>query len=125
VNCSGNHTAWTRSCSDWMKQRKRADEAYIYRPRQFETAGNYSFQRAISAISPTQNDTNMTQNADNDGFIPAKNRKRKAAESLIQPRPRGRPAKETSRTEEPPRRGPIEAWTNVPGVIIHAYKQLG
>jgi hypothetical protein len=65
-----------------MKQRKRAEEVYIYKPRQFEITGNYSFQRAISTISPTQNDTNITQNIDNDGFILAQNRKRKAAESL-------------------------------------------
>jgi len=119
VNCGGNHTAWTRSCPDWSKQRKRADEAYIHRPRQFETAGNYSsqrarnysFQGAVSAASPTQqNNTNMTQNVDNDGFTLSQNRKRKAAETSTQPRSRGRPTKEAARTEEPLRRGPIEAW---------------
>jgi hypothetical protein len=119
VNCGGNHTAWTRSCPDWSKQRKRADEAYIYRPRQFEIAGNRSSSQATFVPPATRND-----NVDNEGFTLIQNRKRKAAGTPTQPRPRGRPTKEAPRTEEPPRRGPIEAWaiesqaTNVPATQI-------
>ena len=92
-----------------MKQRKRVDKAYVYRSRQFETAENYSFQRAISTTLPTQNDANTMQNADNDGFILVQNRKRKAAESLTQPQSRGRSVKKTFKTEKPPRRSSIKA----------------
>jgi hypothetical protein len=123
VNCSGNHTAWMRSCPDWIKQRKRADEAYVHRPRQFEIAGTRSpLQTVVATPPPQRNDANTEPNVDHDGFTLSQNRKRKAAETLTQPRPRGRPSKEAPRIEEAPRRGPIEAWANVPGVIIHAQK---
>lgn len=104
INCSGNHTAWTRSCPDWTKQRKRADEAYAHRPRQFEIAGNRSSPQTIAATSTT------SQNMDSDGFTLTQNRKRRTTASQNQPRPRGRPTKEAPETEEPPKRGPIAVW---------------
>jgi hypothetical protein len=112
VNCSGSHTAWTRSCPDWIKQRKRAEEAYTHRPRQFEIAGNRSYPQTdpVTSSSTQGNGVNTAQSADSDGFTPAQSRKRRATASPAQPRPRGRPAKEAPRAEEPPRRGPIEAW---------------
>ena len=67
-------------------------------------------QTVVATPSSQRNDANTEQNADNDGFILSQNRKRKAAEVVTQPRPRGRPAKGIPRTEELPRRGPIEAW---------------
>ncbi len=112
VNCSGSHTAWTRSCPDWVKQRKRAEEAYAHRPRQFEIAGNRSStQTDFVASSLTQeNGVNTAQSVDTDGFTLTQSRKRRATASPAQPRPRGRPTKEAPRAEVPSRRGPIAAW---------------
>lgn len=111
VNCGGNHTAWTRSCPDWVKQRKRADEAYSHRPRQFETAGTFSPSHA--AVAGRQADCSLPtclSHTDNDGFTLTQSRKRRAVGTPTQPRPKGRPTREAPGTEEPPRRGPIEAW---------------
>ena len=122
VNCGGSHTAWTRSCPDWIKQRKSADEAYAHRPRQFEVAGNCSFQPQTAVATQLSRKSDII---DDDGFTLTQNRKRRATGALTQPRSRGRPAKETPRTEEPPRRGPIEAWaaesqtTHIPATQIN------
>ena len=60
-----------RSCFNWIKQHKKAEEAYVHRLCQFEIAENRSFTQTDFAVSSLtqENSVNTAQSIDSDDFI--------------------------------------------------------
>jgi hypothetical protein len=110
VNCRGAHTAWDRDCPRAEKERERAQEAYKFRPLQFEVSQGNPVAAPASVQRPS---------SDAEGFQVVSNKRQRPQSRPAAPR--GRPtglrmAAQTNRS--------IEAYTSRESSIV-ATSRLG
>ena len=92
INCRGDHPSWDKNCQKAQEQRRRAQAAYPYRPKQFQRGGHSgpAIPRELDTLRRT-----IQSSLEEDGFtiIQSKRKRIEGAAPIL------------SQTAPPPQRG--------------------
>ncbi len=114
ATCGGGHTTWDRRCPEAKRQREKAAEAYLHRPKQFVVAGSDGSRTTSrgSTQGPVTSQTPPSTETDEDGYQLVQSGKRKplSQQLQVQTRPRGRPRKSTITNTPQVVQGPLTGW---------------